>query len=199
MTGVGMDHPLRFVSMAVVVLVGCADAMVGRRRRWGAAVAGLVLVEGLFAAPTVWPLPTSDASLPAIYGALSDEDGAVVDLPADVGGTMHSSRYLYWHALHGRPIPYGNKVSGELLRVDNSALKRWTSRGRPSRTDAAAIARLHAWGYRWVVLHPGLCGDRCDELVERVSVDLGPGTRHPTAWIWEIREANRPARDASER
>ena len=187
LTGVGMDHPLRFIAMALVVLAGCADSLTGRRWRWGIPLAGVVLLEALVVAPTVWPLPTSSPAMPEVYGALPDDGAAIVDLPADVGGTMQSSRYLYWHSLHGRPIPYGNKVSGQLLRVENSALKRWTARGRPGRTDRDALETLRQWGYRWVVLHRPLCGDRCGELVERVSVDLGTPDARLDGWVWEIR------------
>ncbi|HCH61914.1 MAG TPA: hypothetical protein DFR83_03855, partial [Deltaproteobacteria bacterium] len=82
LSGVGMDHPLRFIVMTLVVLGGCADGMVGPRKAWGGLVACLVVVEGLLVAPTVWPLPTSDASLPAVYDSLPEDGAAIIDIPA---------------------------------------------------------------------------------------------------------------------
>ncbi len=194
-TGVGMDHPLRFVVMAVVVLAGGAGAAVGRRRATGMVVGLLVVAEQLLVAPTVWPLPVASSELPAIYSALPDDSAAVVDLPADRGGTMHTSRYLYWHALHGRPIPYGNKVSGELLRVDNDALKRWTARSsRGPGVSVVAVRQLRGMGYGWVLVHESLCqggvDTTCARLVERVSTDLGVPRRVEGGWIWALPETS---------
>ena len=161
-TGVGMDHPLRFIVMALVVLAGCADTLTGRRWTWGMVLACAVVLEGLFVAPTVWPLPTSSTAMPAVYGGLPDDGAAIVDLPADVGGTMQSSRYLYWHALHGRAIPYGNKVFAPASCGRNSGSSSGGRPGTSGRTDRDAIETLRQWGYRWVVLlHRPLCGDRC--------------------------------------
>ena len=185
LTGVGMDHPLRFVSMALVVLAGCAGAAVGPKLRFSALLAGVVAVEHLAVAPNVWPLPTSDGTVPLVYDAL-EGPGAVIDLPADKGGTMETSRYLYWHAVHGRPIPYGNKVSGDLLRVDNDALRRWMARRSPRRADRRDLAWLYGHGYRFVVVHRSMCGEGCSELVARVSTDLGTPEVVGEDWVWRV-------------
>ena len=185
-TGVGMDHPLRFVSMAIVALAGVAGASLGRRTLHAGAVAGLITIEALVLAPNVWPLPTSSSEVPTVYETMPDDGLGVVDLPADKGGTMETSRYLYWHAVHGRPMPYGNKVSGDLLRVDNDALRRWMTRRRPGSAHRRDLEQLTGWGYGWVVLHEELCAPTCRVLVDRVSTDLGPPRTSDGAWVWAL-------------
>lgn len=194
LTGVGMDHPLRFVVMAQVALVGVAAVACRGRPRWSFALGVLTVVESLAVAPTVWPLPTSPAELPSVYAELPPDGLGVIDLPADRGGTMETSRYLYWHALHGRPVPYGNKVSGSLLRLDNDALRRWTTRGKPLRADERDLQQLREWGYGYVVVHAPLCGTGCASLVERVTVQLGEPRRGAEAWWWPLGTSSGSAR-----
>lgn len=190
MTGVGMDHPLRFITLAIVPLAGLAGASVRGRGTWAWGLAACVAVEHLVLAPSPWPLHTSAVAVPEVYAWLDQADGAagtgVIDLPADLGGTMQTSRYLYWHAVHERPLPYGNKVSGSLIRVDNAALKAWTQPVPPRRVEPVAVRELAKLGYGWVVLHPEMCVDGCSALEASLTQTLGVATPVGGRLVWAL-------------
>ena len=134
--GVTMDHPLRFISGAVTILAVLADVSARRLEYrvsapvpiWTLGLISAVVCEQLMWAPNVWPLQTADGSLPTVYSALED-DAAVIDLPAARGESIATNRYLYWQALHGRPIPYSHKVGPDLPTM-NAALRTWADLSR---------------------------------------------------------------------
>jgi len=106
-----ITHPLRLAlgaqALACVLAGGGAAWMAARVRRPGAAVIGLAVAavsEALFGSVATFPLPTSDARVPAAYA--DAPEGMVLDLPAEVGTTMESSRYFWMQTRHGRPIPW---------------------------------------------------------------------------------------------
>ncbi|MDP6933524.1 MAG: hypothetical protein QGG40_11440, partial [Myxococcota bacterium] len=139
--GISMDHPLRFVGGAIAVLAAMADRFLSPAQspspqtpstRWrllAISAALAVSTEHLLVAPSVWPLDTSDAVLPQVYRLLPQDGTAVIDLPADRGESIATNRYLYWHALHGRALPYAHKVSSQGFPSFNAALRTWTAAG----------------------------------------------------------------------
>ncbi len=111
---VAITHPLR-LSLAAqalfAVLAGIGVGTLSARAPAGGlrsvTVVGLTLLivgEGLFGSAARWPVPTSDAAVPEVY--LSAPEGMVLDLPAEVGTGMETSRYFWYQTAHGRPIPY---------------------------------------------------------------------------------------------
>lgn len=205
--GVTMDHPLRFISGAVTILAVLADVSARKLEYrvpaptavWTLAIVTGLVAEHLTLAPNVWPLQTADGSLPSVYATLQDES-AVIDLPAARGESIATNRYLYWQALHGRPIPYSHKVGPDLPTM-NPALKTWAdlSRSGPRRTDdpgrlppgvsiRRGVQALSTSGYRWVVVHPELfANDRVraahnHALQEAIGQPFQLGDR----WVWEI-------------
>lgn len=98
---VAITHPLRFSLGAQLVLAALACSAPLGRLRWPALA--LVVAEGLFASSARWPLPTSPAEVPQVYATA---EGPVLDLPAEVGTTMLTSRYFWFQTLHGQPIPW---------------------------------------------------------------------------------------------
>lgn len=197
-TRLSLVHHLRLVGMGLVVLAGLADVGAGR---FGAWLAPLIALEHLLLAPNCWPLPASPAALPAVHEALPADGRAVVDLPADSGAGNRTNRYLYWQALHGRPVPWNNKVGSMGVASDNQALRRWVVLGRmepvPSsdpnapRADAdlpAELAELGAQGFGWVVLHPDLLarGDQREAHERALTELLGPPQPLGGQPVWEI-------------
>ena len=160
---ISLDHPMRFAVLAVVALAGLADAAVGRA---GLLLAPLIVVEHLAVAPNAWPLAAADAALPAAYAALPDDGRAVIDLPADAGTGNRTNAYLLWQRLHGRGVPWGNKVGAVGIPSKNAALKAWAVQSRrmtgyiegydPDADLDVAMEQLVADGYGWVLLHPDL-------------------------------------------
>jgi hypothetical protein len=205
--GVTMDHPLRFISGAVTLLAVLADVSARKLERylpvpvfvWTATATGLIVWEHLAWAPNVWPLQTADGTLPSVYSALEDES-AVIDLPAARGESIATNRYLYWQALHGRPIPYSHKVGPDLPTM-NTALRTWAdlSRSGPRRPDdpgllspEASLKRgiqdLANAGYRWVIMHPEMMAN--DRVKAAHNHALGEAIGQPVQigdkWVWEI-------------
>jgi hypothetical protein len=205
--GVAMDHPLRFISGAVTILAVLADVSARKLEYrvplpvviWTAAVMTAVTVEHITWAPNVWPLQTADGALPSVYAALED-DAAVIDLPAARGESIATNRYLYWQALHKRPIPYSHKVGPDLPTM-NPALRTWAdlSRSGPRRADdpgrlapgasmRKGIESLADAGYRWIVVHPELFVN--DKVRAAHNHALGEAIGQPVQledrWVWEI-------------
>ena len=205
--GVTMDHPLRFISGAVTILAVLADVSARKLESrfsaaapvWTMVVISAVVSEQLSWAPNVWPLHTAEGALPTVYGALED-NAAVIDLPAARGESIATNRYLYWQALHGRPIPYSHKVGPDLPTM-NTALRTWAdlSRSGPRRADdpgrlppGASLRRgirgLGDSGYRWVVVHPDLFSDDKTRAAHNHALGdaLGQPVQLEGKWVWEI-------------
>lgn len=205
--GVTMDHPLRFISGAVTILAVLADVSARKIEHrvpipsaiWTLAIGVGLVTEHLTLAPNVWPLQTADGSLPSVYASLQD-DSAVIDLPAARGESIATNRYLYWQALHGRPIPYSHKVGPDLPTM-NPALKTWAdlSRSGPRRTDdpgrlppgvsiKRGVQSLAAAGYRWVVVHPELFANDSVRAAHNHALQeaIGQPFQLGDRWVWEI-------------
>ena len=193
-----LGHPMRFAGAASVALAGLADRGVGRL---GALFAPLVVVEHLLLAPAAWPIATSPAGLPPVHQGLPDDGRAVIDLPADYGYGMRTDRYLYWNALHGRPVPWNNRVGSTGTASMNDALRSMVLLGRERpmtpgspgvpAADAdldAALAELSRAGLGWVVLHPDLARDDGVLRTHKAALTalLGPGEARDGAWVWAV-------------
>lgn len=194
-----LSHPMRFAGTASVALAGLADRAVGR---WGAWAAPFAVVEHLLLAPAAWPLATSPATLPAVHAALPDDGRAVIDLPADQGFGMRTDRYLYWGALHGRAVPWNNRVGSTGTASMNPALRSLAllSRERPltpgspgvPAADAdldAALDELVDQGLGWIVLHPDRARDEAQVRKHKAAItDLvgAPPEAIGGAWVWAL-------------
>jgi hypothetical protein len=199
--GVAMDHPLRFIGGTVTVLAVLADRLTAK---WPvgavAAVCALVAIEHLGWAPNVWPIQTADARLPAVYESL--DAGAVIDLPAARGQSIAPNRYLYWHGLHGHPLPYGLKVGPDLPNM-NPTLRKWTNLSRagpsgpnphPTETGIStenAVRSLRKNGFRWVVLHRDMLATEALTAAHRqvLTEALGPPVFDDKDTVWAISAA----------
>ena len=206
--GVVMDHPLRFISGAVTVIAMLAD--VGARHLeekvpgngwiWTGCLAGIIAVEQLAVAPNVWPIHTSDGTVPAVYEELSGE-GAIIDLPAARGQSIATNRYLYWQGMHRHPIPYSHKVGPDLPTM-NPALRTWADLSRdmprnvndPGRLRGSedldlAVSALVQSGFRWVILHTDLLLDEPTAQTHRRTLEkqLGPPVERDGRLVWALK------------
>ena len=106
-----ITHPLRLSLGAQAIACALAGggaawlatrASLGRKGVLGLGV--LAILEGLFGSSTTFPIPQADARVPDAYA--DAPDGMVLDLPAEVGTTMETSRYFWMQTRHGRAIPW---------------------------------------------------------------------------------------------
>jgi len=143
---VAITHPLRLSLAAQALfaaLAGAGAAVVAQRLagRMPAALmlsslGAVVVAEGLFGSAATWPVPTSDAAVPALYR--DAPEGMVLDLPAEVGTGMETSRYFWYQTAHGRPIPYTPDVRMGSAR-DPLVFRAFA---RPSRNPLEPVAEV---------------------------------------------------------
>lgn len=206
---VAITHPLR-LSLAAQALfcalaAGGAAALAARwpgRERWvlGALALG-VATEGAFGSAASWPLPRSDAHIPALYA--TPGPGHVLDLPVEVGRGMESSRTFWHQTVHHRPIPFTPDVRMGSTR-DRGLLMGLTVppeapgaplREVPEAADQALADHLRST-YSLVVLDP--------ELAARAGLDgryeavlgalLGPPEQREGRLVWRPMGADRDTR-----
>lgn len=198
---VSLVHHMRFAGGLALILAALADRSLSTWRPvlWGGAA--LVLTEHLFLAPGAWPVPTSPSGLPPAYEATTALPGGVIDLPADSGKANRTNRYLYWNALHGRPVPWVNKVGNQGTASSNAALRTWVLLSKEDRVipgspgvpdpDAdlsAAAAELKAQGYSVVLLHSEMLAEpKLEQRIKRsLRPILGPGRQVAGGWMWAL-------------
>ena len=204
-----ITHPLR-LSVGAQVLVPAigAAALVGRRAGAVVAVCVLLVAETVWASVAVWPVPSSPTDVPAVYDeiAASPDRRAVLDLPAEVGTGMATSRYFWFQTVHGHPVPYkpdaraGSTGDPETFQwfPQPAALVGPAAGPVPSARatlGAPEAAHLRAV-YGWVVLHLELDArlpepGRLRTLVESA---LGPGAEEGGQVVWRLPPATPTAR-----
>lgn len=165
---VAITHPLRLSTGAHAVLAVAAgfgahrmSALLGARwHRVGfLALAALVVAETLWGSAASWPIPRSSTSIQDIYADV--DDGLVLDLPAEVGTSMETSRYFWYQTLHERPIPYtpDARAGSARDRVTFEALQRVEDRvpahGQVPALPEAAVGHMRRT-YAMIVVHQDL-------------------------------------------
>jgi hypothetical protein len=182
----GLRVPARLamlVMLAMAVLAGFGAAHLERRRRWGGAlVLTLALVAALegTAAPIAVNLigpspglrraqpvvPLTEA--PAVYRFLATLDGPVVVVHLPFGAPAHDLRYMYYSAVHWKPLlngysggfpPSHYRRVGVFRHADRHADRAWQTL-----VDA---------GVTHVVVHEGAFRGRRGQSTSRALVDRG--------------------------
>lgn len=199
MPQLAITHPLRLslgAQAVACVLAGAGAAQLARTRGGPALAGGLALLcalEGLFGSAATWPLPRSPAAIPDVYAEAPA--GMVLELPAEVGTTMATSRYFWNQTAHGRPVPWTpdarlgsardpETLHGLVLPMD----PRRPGPERPRTPDARTVSRLREV-YGLVVVHTDL--ERAAGLetsyVDALTPALGPPERDGDRAIWRLR------------
>jgi len=190
-----ISHPFRFVigvelGLGIMAAWGLAKLIAGRPPwlGWliGLAAAGLIVGETWVASPTPLPVATSQATLPAGYAFVIDDEveGALLDLPIAFP-LLERAVYNWYQVHHGRPIPYTlneplppglrhNQFSRFILDIE-AGRSRLLPRTLPDLELVASSRVLARQGYRWVVVHnrlyPALKRDQIHAVLNAV---LGP-------------------------
>ena len=188
----------------LAMLVGWS--LVGQSGRRIALLSGILLAESLFLSSASWPLPRTSVEIPAVYEEIAEatDSRAVLDLPAEVGTTMASSKYFLYQTTHQKPIPYSPDIRAgsssdrstffwlQHPRFSGSADFKTTSKeanGWVDRTVENRILPHLKSRYGWIILHR--------EEAERVGVTevfkaalervLGePEEEYPELWLWRL-------------
>ncbi len=211
---VAITHPLRLSIGAQILVcglaaVGLSDLLErlpkGAPALAGVAVAlGLVAGEGMFGSAASWPLERSTAEIPEAYSALGDDVGFVLDLPAEVGTTMITSRYFWYQTAHGRPIPYVPDVRAGAMRDSDARMAVMDAdMRRASETPAVpkGDGRQHLLDtYAGVVVHAALEQQAGLEgrYIRAMKVAFGQPTEDGEVKVWRMSEAGEGATPSSE-
>ena len=179
-----LTHSLR-LAMPGIALVGALAA--AGLASVASAKRGLLVAAAV--ADLLWSNPLPLATTPPLESGYAEwiaeqpGDGIVLDLPANVGNTMATSRYAVQQGTHGRPIPYRPDVRGStsallgvpaFLPLVLASEHRDEHRGglAGALEDAADPdpAGLSDRGVRWIVLHTEL--ERGQEGTEEIEALL---------------------------
>lgn len=149
----GLGHPQR-LGMPGIALVACAGAAGLERVPWPRArpvLGALAVLELLFASPAPWPVPRADALDTRVHAQLTAapdaQQNSVLDLPAEVGRSFVTSRYLMLQTVHGLPLPYKPDVRANTSGIGGSQAFRNLIGEGDGKGD---LARNRV---RWVVVH----------------------------------------------
>jgi hypothetical protein len=198
-----VTHPARLGLGAVVMSAVLAGWGLAGKGRWALLAIPLLLGESLLAGAVRWPLPASPTAVPEIYTTIREEADprAILDLPANVGGTMATSRYFWFQAVHGRAMPWfpdahaAHNGDIESMRL----FERTPAGGPPPALRPASVERLRR-NYGWILIHTEF-SDRVGttaELSSTLEAALGPPTHQEGAGptelrIWRLPTASRTA------
>lgn len=189
--------PFRFLClamMALAVLAAYGARTILASRSWGAGaaavsgLAALVVLETAWISPLPWPLPTSDARIPAFYEMAAEESGSfgILDYPPErPASQLIPGEYFHYQTLHRRPIPYRTSgvLSPDVARNPLLEEVQATLSGVPPTEGsgeriAEGAGRLAKMGFRYLVLHEHLLPPlRQGGIEDQLIPVLGPPAR----------------------
>lgn len=214
---VAITHPLRLSlggqALSCALAAGGLAAVLSRpglsetMKRVILVGAGLLVAgEGLLGSAATWPIPTSDAHIAPVYSDFVDDDRAVLDLPAEVGTSMLTSRYFWHQTAHTRPIPYTPDVrlgSTRDLDTFQAFMKReGSTRGmeeEPSTPDEPTVRHMRQT-YAAIVLHPDFEAQAGLEpgYADALTPALGEPERVDGLLVWRLEPLARNEQTAEE-
>ncbi len=140
----------------------------------GAALAGVVALELALVSPVGLPLPTTPATVPAVFHDLPAGEGGVLTVPV-AGPGVHFQRPLYEQRAHGRPIPVDPNRPGTPYRAFEAGL-----RGESVDPEEARFELRKYGGIEVIVARPGH-----EAAVE--TLFGAPSQRTETGAVWDLR------------
>ena len=170
-----------------------ADRFLGK---WVWLLCPLVIYEHLYIAPNSWPIATAPATPPKVYQHIPNNQKAVLDLPADLGVSNQTNRYLFWQRIHHHPVPYSNKVSAIGIASKNPAVVKWASisrdvegyiEGLDPKAEISAKLLLDEQ-YTAIVLHLELLKNTQEERkYQEITQLFGPPQKIDDTLLWLIK------------
>ena len=195
-----ITHPSRLsIGAQAIAALFVGWALVGRSRRVIALCSALLVLETLFLSSVRWPMPTSSTSVPELYFEIRDTEDkrGVLDLPAEVGTTMASSRYFWYQTVHEKTVPYGPDVRAG--SSSDAKTFRWLQhatgpvRDRTPATVDWSVNRDEIRSniearYGWVVFHADFAKRAgVDPLFREALIELlGPPAERGSLLYWRL-------------
>ncbi|MBM73967.1 MAG: hypothetical protein CMK59_01095 [Proteobacteria bacterium] len=146
----------------------------------------LIAAEGLFGSSAKWPLPAASAEIPKLYE--QSDTRAVLDLPAEVGTTMKTSRYFWMQTKHQSPIPYTPDVRVGSAR-DFLLFKNFIGGDGISEDPRELSSKLQKHlkrSYGLIVLHGELDSEMAKRYEEIFTPLLGPPVKEDLLSYWVL-------------
>lgn len=165
---IAITHPLRLsvggqVICVVLGIIGWRDLLQRFNKPWVLLCPlFLITVESTVGSSASWPLPHSDATISSVYDiAHNGDERGVLDLPAEVGTGMETSRYFWFQSTHSKPIPYTPDARLGSTR-DLQTFKNFMTDGMkelPQTLDETSIIHMRRI-YQKIVVHPELDAEK---------------------------------------
>lgn len=197
---IAITHPLRLSICAQALF--CSFAGLGAYRIYTRyplpilpiGIAFLIVGETLFASAAQWPLQTSKAQISSVYEQ-ADQQRAVLDLPAEVGTSMKTSRYFWFQTLHESPIPYTPDVRLGSAKDPKTFSYFIASDGfsEEPRVPKGLLIEHMKQTYGLIVLHPELDFDLSKKYLKALTPAFGAPVEHSNGMVyWKLDESEIP-------
>jgi len=195
---IAITHPLRLsiggqVICVVLGLIGWRD--LGKRidHKWFF-LCPLIFItaESLWGSSAQWPLPNSDAQISSTYTLSDSDERGVLDLPAEVGTGMETSRYFWYQTHHGKPIPYTPDARLGSTR-DLQTFKNFMGDGmkeEPKALDTLSILHMREI-YQQIVVHPDLDNTKAEAYTTVFTDAFGEPTLTDGLLQWSLEPLER--------
>jgi len=203
---IAITHPLR-LSIGGQALF-CAFAGVGfgvllKRFPYPLALSPVICIiisESVYFSAAQWPIATSSATISDLY--TNADHRAVLDLPAEVGTSMKTSRYFWYQTLHQRPIPYTPDVRLGSAKDPKTFANFIGADGftEEPRVPKGQLVEHMKQTYGLIVLHPELDADLSKAYLKALQPAFGKPKKHKSGMLfWLLEESDEPLiEDSSE-
>ena len=192
---IAITHPLRLSigGQVICVALGIAGwkyALESLSYKWIALLPlSLITTESLFGSSVQWPIPSSDATISDVYRLSEMDSRGVLDLPAEVGTSMETSRYFWFQSKHAKPIPYTPDARLGSTR-DLQTFKNFMGDGMkevPQSLDELSI--IHMRGvYQQIVVHPNLDDTKGAAYSDIFSEAFGDPVEQDGLLYWQLEQ-----------
>ena len=198
---IAITHPLRLsiggqVICAALGIVGWKRAVESIDLKWIVLIPlALVTIESLFGSSASWPIPSSNASISDVYTTNTSDSRGVLDLPAEVGTSMETSRYFWFQSKHGKPIPYTPDARLGSTR-DLQTFKNFMGDGMkevPNTLDELSIVHMRGI-YQQIVVHPDLDATKGAAYEKVFTEAFGEPVRQDGLLSWTLDALNEEER-----
>ena len=190
---IAITHPLRLSIVGQLIFaslagVGVFYLQMKSKNRLNVLLLSIFVFtsEGFWGSSAQWPLPTSSAIIPKLYG--NQFEGLVLDLPAEVGTTMKTSQYFWMQTLHQKPIPYTPDVRVGSAR-DNMLFQNFISSDGISEEPRplSKKAQNHLMqNYGLIVLHRDLSPEMAEKYKVVFQSILGNPKKEGEKYYWLV-------------
>lgn len=190
---IAITHPLRLsiggqVICVALGIVGWNHALKSTSHKW-IPILPLVLMttESLFGSSAQWPIPSSTATISGVYQLSETDSRGVLDLPAEVGTSMETSRYFWFQSKHGKPIPYTPDARLGSTR-DLQTFKNFMGDGMkevPQSLDELSIVHMRGV-YQQIVVHPDLDGTKGAAYSDIFTEAFGDPREQDGLLYWQL-------------